>query len=155
MKKNKIKLIAIAVGVGAATYFAFRKKKIRFFDYVWCSDSDCTNIEDAIEYCGGRSVETPTQEEMEECVGNTDAFETGTYNLIFSKPHNLKVGEKIFVEQDANAVYSEYDGWTKVATIFNPYIIGTSKARLGSAPTQGGYIYTESLVEKLTGSSED
>jgi len=160
MTKNKKILIGITLGLGVASYFVLRKKKIRFYDYVWCSNDECANITDAVAYCGGAtSAEEqggnkaipstpPTQKEIEECVANANTQDDGMYNLIFAKPHNLKVGQRIFVEQDAGNTHSDYDGWTKVNYIYSPYIIATNKPRLdGSTPAEGGYIYVESIFD--------
>jgi hypothetical protein len=148
MNKNKKILLGVTLGLGAASYFVLRKKKIRFYDYVWCNNEECGNIEDAVAYCGaGRSV-PPTQGEIETCVANANTQDDGMYNLIFAKPHNLKVGQRIFVEQDEGNTHSDYDGWTKITHIFSPYIISTNKPRLdGSTPAEGGYIYVESIFE--------
>ena len=153
MNKKKKILIGITLGVGVATYFAFRKRKIRFYDYVWCEDAECTNIQNAIAYCGGNraaTTDTPTQSEIEDCVANANTVDDGNYNLIFPQPHNLKVGQRIYVEQDEGNTHSDYDGWTKINHIFSPYIAGTDKPRLdGSTPNEGGYIYVESWGDKL------
>ena len=161
MTKNKKILIGITLGLGAASYFVLRKKKIRFYDYVWCNNEECGNIQDAVAYCGGAtSAEEqgygraalpalpPTEDEIQVCVANADTYDDGMYNLIFAQPHNLKVGQRIFVEQDKGNTHSDYDGWTKVTHIYSPYIIATDKPRLdGSTPAEGGYIYVESIFD--------
>ena len=169
MSRNKKLLIALTLGLGVGSYFAFRKRKIRFFDYVWCADEACSNIEDAIEYCNpprSRNVnigDIPdnaasttntnrplTDDEVEVCVANADTIDDGMYNLIFAQPHNLKVGQRIYVEQDEDNTHSEYDGWTQVTHIYNDYIISTDKPRLdGDTGNEGGFIYVESYFDSL------
>ncbi len=51
--KNKKALIALTLAMGAAGYFVFRKRQLRFFDNIWCQGENCGNIEDAIAYCSG------------------------------------------------------------------------------------------------------
>ena len=165
MSRNKKILIALTLGLGVASFFAFRKRKIRFFDYVWCADEACSNIEDAIAYCNpqqSRNVNVAdntastadnkplTDDEVEVCVANADTIDDGMYNLIFAQPHNLKVGQRIYVEQDEGNTHSDYDGWTQVAYIYNDYIISTDKPRLdGSTGNEGGFIYVESYFDSL------
>ena len=176
MSRNKKILIALTLGLGVASFFAFRKRKIRFFDYVWCADEACSNIEDAIAYCnpsqsrevsvggadGNIDPNTPdnvattadnkplTDDEVEVCVANANTIVDGMYNLIFAQPHNLKIGQRIYVEQDEGNTHSDYDGWTQVTHIYNDYIISTDKPRLdGSTGNEGGFIYVESYFDSL------
>ena len=151
-KKQMIVLGGVSFAALGA-YLLFRSKKITFFDNVWCAGESCDNITE----CFGSP-----QAYMEDCVsgncqsvcddedGRSGDFEnTGYLNLIFPEPHGLKVGEKIFINQDAGATYPEYNGADTVEKVYNDYIIRTSKARRGDTPVEGGTVTLPSRFSNL------
>ena len=148
MKLNKKKLLIIGgvLTTGLLSYFALKKRKIRFFDYVWCEDSECS------EYSTQAQVDAYAEEMgVARSSRSGDNPSTGYYQIIFYEPHGLEKGEEIFIEQDAGAEFAYYDGWTTVKEVLNPYVIRTPKARqYGSFPARGGYVYAPSLVKRLT-----
>jgi len=142
---RKVGLIIGGVALlGVGVYFALRKRKIGFYDNIWCTDDKCSSYDTQSKvnsYMGVNFV----GENGGENVGNG----TGMLTLIFPKPHGLKVDEEILIEQDSGAKYEEYNGVALVVKVNNPFVITTNKARLGDTPTNGGYVYTRSLVSKL------
>jgi hypothetical protein len=147
MKINKKKLLIIGgvLTTGILSYFALKKRKIRFFDYVWCAEPECA------EYSTQAQVDAYADEMgVSRSSRSGDNPSTGYYQLIFQKPHGLKQGEEIFIEQDAGAEFAYYDGWTTVKEVLTPYVIRTPKARqYGSFPARGGYVYAPSLATSL------
>lgn len=149
-KKQMIVLGGVSFAALGA-YLLFRSKKITFFDNVWCGGEECNNITE----CFGSPqayitdcVEGYCQADCDD--GRSGDFEnTGYLNLIFPEPHGLKVGEKIFINQDAGATYPEYNGADTVEKVYNDYIIRTSKARRGSTPVEGGTVTTSSVWSRL------
>ena len=126
MSRNKKILIALTLGLGVASFFAFRKRKIRFFDYVWCADEACSNIEDAIAYSNpqrSRNVNVAdntaspahnkplTNDEVEVCVANADTIDDGMYNLYTNSEAFMKMNSFTFLDAPA----------TTGAVIYSPY----------------------------------
>jgi hypothetical protein len=55
MKLSKKRIYAFVgiAALGVGSYFMLRRKRIIFFDNVWCNDDECTKITDALQYCTG------------------------------------------------------------------------------------------------------
>tara|TARA_R110002012_G_scaffold59532_3_gene155779 strand:+ start:10600 stop:11283 length:684 start_codon:yes stop_codon:yes gene_type:complete len=227
MKLNKKQIFALAgiAVLSAGSFFMFRRKRIMFFDNVWCSDEECSNIDDAISYCegntydsdgdgipdspppgGGRSASKSTNlsscindqtnqqeknaiEDVQIEIGlkdidgnvivNSEAeaaqlandyatqvertldgdltweemgYTTGMFNIVFPKPHGLKVGQKIFIVQDDTPeTIGSYNGEATVNAVRSPYIIGTNKPRVGNTPAVGGYVVAPSMWDEMFG----
>jgi hypothetical protein len=58
LKKKQIYVLAGIAALGLGSYFMFRRRRIMFFDNVWCGDEQCSNIEDAISYCAGNTYDS-------------------------------------------------------------------------------------------------
>ena len=69
-----------------------------------------------------------------------DNYFTGNVGFISTTPHNLEVGDSIYVYQDAGYTHESYQGYATVTEVISPYIIGTDKPWAGSSPTNGGNI---------------
>lgn len=65
-------------------------------------------------------------------------FVAGSFGMISLYPHNLEVGDTIYVVQDPGFLFSAYNGQHTVLTIVSDYIVGTSTPWSGSSPTNGG-----------------
>tara|TARA_R110001599_G_scaffold114103_3_gene279679 strand:- start:3474 stop:3932 length:459 start_codon:yes stop_codon:yes gene_type:complete len=133
---------------GAGAFLLFRKPTKKFYDNVWCNE-DCQNIEDcfggAQGYINSGGVSTVT-----ECQSDRAGNGTGAVNLLFPEPHNLKVGDKIFIQQKEGATYPEYNRGTTVNKIHNKYIIEVPIARRGSSGVEGGVVTTSSIWNKIS-----
>ena len=227
ISKKQIYILGGVALLGISSFFMFRKRRIMFFDNVWCSDGECSNIQDAMSYCqgntydsdgdgipdspppgGGRTASEYTDfatclndqsnkqekeavEDMQIAIGlknsegevlvnseaeavqlatqyATDAerkaamqsnrswedegYTTGNFNIIFSKPHGLKEGQKIFIVQDETPeTIGAYNGEAKVSKVRSPYIIGTNKPRVANTPAIGGYVVVPSMWEEMFG----
>ena len=133
-KNKKAFLIGGVVVIGGLAWYIFRTKKIAFYDNVWCADDDCSNV----------NPESYTRtNEVRESDG------TGNLNLLFKEPHGLKVGEEIYITQNDGAEFPSYDGKTSVRKIYSPYVLSTTKARMGDSPVIGGFVSTSSRASKL------
>lgn len=145
IKKKQIIIIAGILSAAVGSYFAFRKRKIAYYDNVWCDDNKCTEFDTQAKinsYINNTNFTGDTRD------GSGDG--TGYYQVLFPKPHGLKQGDKIFIEQDAGATYPYYDGWTSVKEVLNPFVVRTSKARQGTSPAEGGFVYVESWYSQMT-----
>ena len=227
INKKQVYILGGIALVGIGSFFMFRKRRIMFFDNVWCSDGECSNIDDAISYCqgntydsdgdgipdsappgGGRTTTESTNfatclndqcnqqekvavEDAQIAIGlknnegevlvtseaeavqlasqyATDAerksagqsnrswedegYTTGNFNIIFSKPHGLTVGQKIFIVQDETPeTIGSYNGEARVDAVRSPYIIGTNKPRVADTPSIGGYVVVPSMWEEMFG----
>ena len=100
----------------------------------------CDLIPSSLE--GGRSGDGLTEDEF---IGQ------GYLNFIFPEPHGLKVGDIIYVTQDADFTFEYYNGRAEVLKVINPYIIRTNKAFKGASPIKGGEIVVESIFNKWFG----
>lgn len=154
-KKQMIVLGGVSVAALGA-YLLFKTKKIKFFDNVWCGGEGdgCDNITECFGSPQAYLTDCASgvcQAECDEDGGarSSDFEDTGYLNLIFPEPHGLKVGEKIYIEQDAGATYPEYNGANTVEKVYNDYIIRTDKARRGSTPVEGGTVTTPSLWSRI------
>lgn len=146
--KNKLILYSAAiVATSVASYFLLRKRKLEFYDNVWCEDGNCCNIKitdtgyDLVECFSGFNADGDVVEEEN----------TGNVNLLFLEPHGLKKGDTITVSQDANAPFPSYDGKTRVSKVFNDHIIMLDKSRAGSSPIIGGSVMVDSLLNRWFG----
>lgn len=160
MKRKTLFIISGVAILGVGAFLAFRKKTLRFYDNVWCSGSECNNIEDDFDGANGY-IDYTTQNApfiaqsggVENAVANTGdeapirsssqsqgGNNTGNLNLLFQTPHGLKAGDEIYIKQDAGATYDSYNGQTNVAEVYTDYIIRTNKARMGSTPVEGGEV---------------
>ena len=148
MKRKTLFIIGGVAILGIGAFLAFRKKTIRFYDNVWCTGSECNNIQDnfggasgyinyttqnapLIANSGGvenaftsSSSSTPLRDG-----GRSQGNNTGNLNLLFQSPHGLKAGDEIYIKQDAGATYDSYNGQTIVAEVYTDYIIRTNKPR--------------------------
>jgi len=69
-----------------------------------------------------------------------DNYFSGTFGMISTEPHNLNVGDSIYVLQDTGFTHSSYNGVATVIEVISPYIISTNKAWAGNSPTDGGTV---------------
>ena len=154
MKLSKKQMIigGSVLALGITSIFVFRKNSLRYYDNVWCDDSSCS------EYDTQEKVNSYIQEtggnvgfhgRKLNAAGDTD--DSGYYQIIFNKPHGLKKGDKIIVDQDSGATFPYYDGATTVKSVMNDFVIQTPKARQGSSPFEGGYVIKQSIWGKLIG----
>lgn len=65
-------------------------------------------------------------------------FVAGSFGMISLYPHNLEVGDTIYVVQNPGFTHASYNGLHTVLTIVSDYIVGTSTPWAGSSPTDGG-----------------
>ncbi len=133
-------LIFLGVGImGVASYFAIRKREVKFYDNVRCKDHTCKEFdtkEKVDSYVsGGRPRQVIT-------------YEDGMLHLIFEKPHGLRKDEEILIEQSAGAKYPQYNGLTSVVRVPNDYVIAVVKPRLGDTPTNGGVVTAKSILSE-------
>lgn len=156
MKRKTLFIIGGVAILGIGAFLAFRKKTLRFYDNVWCTGSECNNIEDEfngasgyIDYTIQNAPFIAQSGGVENAVANTGGDDsplrsqgnnTGNLNLLFQSPHGLKAGDEIYIKQDAGATYDSYNGQTNVAEVYTDYIIRTNKARMGSTPVEGGEV---------------
>ena len=135
-KKTKQILLYSGLSLGGLiAYLLFKTKTIEFYDNVWCADFDCSNI-DADNY--KQNIQQKSEIEQ-----------TGFVNLIFTQPHNLEVGELVYVEQNVPYTYEEYNGWHRITRIVNNKIIELNIQRLGDTPIEGGTIKTKNYFKKV------
>tara|TARA_R100000278_G_C5472668_1_gene165049 strand:- start:388 stop:867 length:480 start_codon:yes stop_codon:yes gene_type:complete len=156
MKRKTLFIIGGVAILGVGAFLAFRKKTLRFYDNVWCTGSECNNIEEDFNGAEGY-IDYTTQNApfiaqsggVENAYTSTDSSSspvrsqgnnTGNLNLLFKKPHGLKAGDEIYIKQDEGATYDSYNGQTFVAEVYTDYIIRTNKARMGSTPVEGGEV---------------
>jgi len=52
IKRNQIYALAGIAVASVSSYYLFRRRRIKFYDNVFCND-DCTNIADAVAFCQG------------------------------------------------------------------------------------------------------
>jgi hypothetical protein len=144
--KKKIFIIAGVLAAAIGAYFALRKRKIAFYDNVWCGDGTCSDFstQAQVNALMGSNFSGFNAD------GDNSGNDTGYFQLLFSEPHGLKEGDRIFVEQDAGATYPYYDGWTDVKKVINPFVVRTPKARQGNTPVNGGFVYVESWYSQMT-----
>ena len=149
LSKKQMIIAGSVLSVGVLSMIVLRKKSIRYFDNVWCADYSCS------EYASQEQVNTYIQS-MGGSVGfngrklNSDG-DTGYYQIIFNKPHGLKKGDKIVIEQDSGATFPYYDGATTVKEVINNFIVRTPKSRMGDSPVEGGNVIKQSIWGKLVG----
>ena len=144
--KKKIFMVAGILAAAIGSYLALRKRKIAFYDNIYCGDATCS------EFSTQEQVNTLAKSDFSgfNADGDNVVDNTGYFQLVFAEPHGLKEGERIFVEQDAGAAYSYYDGWTDVKKVINPFVVRTPKARQGNSPVNGGFVYVESWYSQMT-----
>lgn len=136
-KKNKKAFyIGGVIALGGLAWYLFRTKSIEYYDNVWCGadNNDCGDIDPATYPSGSR--------------GANEGNDTGNLNLLFKKPHGLKEGEDIYIQQNGTPTYPYYNGKAMVTRIVTPYIVATNKARQGDSPVEGGVVLTKSIASK-------
>lgn len=148
-KKKLLIYGAAVVGTSLASFFLFRKRKIDFYDNVYCSGEECCNVKptstgyDVVSCFSGADGERDAESEFQG---------EGYMNLVFIKPHGLKEGEAIAITQDDNKVFDYYDGKTTVKKVINKYIIRTAKAFKGSSNVVGGNVVVDSVFNRFMNS---
>ena len=152
MRLNKKQMIigGSVLALGVASIFVFRKSSARYYDNVWCDDSSCSAY-DTQEKVNSYIQDTGGNVNFGGRKLNASGDDTGKYQILFNKPHGLKVGDKIFVSQDDGATFPYYDGDTLVKEVLNDFVISTPKSRQGSSPSEGGYVIKPSIWNKLIG----
>mgnify|MGYP003627414262 CR=1 FL=1 len=131
LKKNKKAALIGGVLIGGVlAFYLFRRKKVEFYDNVWCGEAnnDCLDID----------VQNYTRSSAPRGGNNT-----GNVNLLFKEKHGLSEGEEIYITQDENSVY-DYDGKATIDMVVSPYIVRTNKARMGDSAVVGGYVSKKS-----------
>jgi len=130
---------------GAGFFLIFRKKNIEYYSTIWCNEG-CQNIED--EYGGVQGYIANKGVKTEDL--RTEGENTGYVNLLFAEPHNLKVGEQIYIQQSEDAAYPSYDGGTVVNKVQNTHIIEVPIARIGGSGIEGGVVTSSSIWNKYS-----
>ena len=134
----------VAAGLGA--YYLFRKPTIEYYDNIWCNDG-CQNI---IDEFGSYQGYVQAMQEIGADQGRASAQQresdgTGNVNLLFLKPHNLSIGDEIYLKQDPNTKVYEYDGFVSVRRVINENIVSLNIARQGSSPVVSGEVIKPSI----------
>lgn len=141
---KKVKLIIGGVTIlSIGAYLAFRKRKIAFYDNIWCDDDKCSFIDSQSKVNSYMGVSFSGDDNKD--LGNG----TGMLTLVFPKPHGLIADDEIMIEQNKGAKYDYYNGVATITSVPNPFVIVTNKARQGDTPTDGGVVYTKSFVNKM------
>ena len=90
LSRKQIYMLAGITALGVGSFFMFRRRRIVFFDNVWCGDDTCTKITDAVAYCtgqggvaegGGRDVEDEKPANLAQCV--SEQSDLGEQELIY------------------------------------------------------------------------
>ena len=103
---------------------------------------------------GSSNIDVPEYIALAEAGGDGEDVtesESGWLNLLLNKEHKFMVGDEVFIEQDDNAVYPEYNGNHIIQKIISPYIVEINTPRLGSSGYVGGKISKNSILTGLIG----
>ena len=115
LSKKKIYFLAGIAALGVGAFFLFRKRKVTFFDNVWCSDSECSNIEDAIAYCSGITFDSDGDGIPDSAYpgrtiptgDKTDPSKPGVTASCINEQNAISEQEAIFDAQVANGLIDE------------------------------------------------
>ena len=144
--KKIIALSAVTVLIGVGVFMATKRRKIRFYDNVWCEGESCSNVNPSTYV--SEMIAAGAGSEFASFQGG-DGVGKGYLNLLFPQGHGLTKGDVITIIQDSGATFPYYNGETVVKKVMSPYIIRTAKAFMGNSPSMQGTVYTQTWLEKM------
>ena len=113
LKRKQLYFLGGIALLGIGSYFLLRRKKVTFFDNVWCSDMECSNIEDAVEYCSGITIDTDGDgipDSGGRTIPNSSKFDPnkpGVTASCINEQNTISEQEAIFDAQVANGLIDE------------------------------------------------
>ena len=150
-KKQMLLLGGVSV-VALGAYLLFRKPEQEYFDDIWCNGQGdgCDNIN---EDFGG--IQEYVEHMKACCLGASEGSVepsggTGNVNLLFLEPHNLSVGDEIYLKQNESKRVFDYDGFTTVRRVINENIVSLNIPRQGSSNVVGGKVIKPSLWSQIS-----